>query len=134
MWRFSGQAWGSLVLLLLHASSRIRHAAAHNMTGLSFEVLDAAAIARMTVRTVEWRGKAHGRLNLGWALRSLAAKTLNTPAAAATHRTPLPRDWHAFLYFHYPSLSAGRWISMPAEKPLLTSLLHTDGAGPHHLP
>lgn len=86
MWcrRFSGHAWGSLALLLLHASSRIRHAAAHNMTALSFEVLDAAAIARMTVREREERGQWSVEFWMGLAFS--LAKTL------AQHHIPHPHN------------------------------------------
>lgn len=53
MWcrRFCGR-FGSLALLLLNSSSILSHTVARNMTGMSSEVLDAAAIARMTVCTV----------------------------------------------------------------------------------
>ena len=142
MWwsrRFSGQAWSGLALLLLHSSNRIPQAAAHDMTGLKFEVLDAAAIARMTVRRVEG-GQAHGHLNFGWALRSLLVRQ---DARHHTHRIPHPAT-------RMPSYSStfrvcrldGGWACLSISR-LLTSLsprlplppfIITDGPGPHHFP
>lgn len=54
MWcrRFCGK-FTSLVLLLFSSSSIFSHTVAHNMTRMPSEVLDAAAIARITVRAVE---------------------------------------------------------------------------------